>query len=283
MTHPATGHPAPAPGEPGRPPLDTARIAAATAGGPWRVEVVAASPSTNAAVAARAREGEPAGLVVVAEHQTAGRGRLDRTWVTPPRSALTLSALLAPDEVPPARWPWLPLLAGVAVADAVRRTCPVEPALKWPNDVLVGEAKVAGILVERVERADRERGARAVVGIGLNVSTTAAELPVPTATSLQQAAGAPVDRTTLLLALLDELGRWHARWRADRGDAARGLRAAYLDRCGTVGRDVRVELPDGSTLHGTAAGVDADGRLVVEGPLGRRVLGAGDVVHVRPR
>ncbi|QNN54830.1 biotin--[acetyl-CoA-carboxylase] ligase [Nocardioides mesophilus] len=265
-----------------RPPLDRSLLAAATAAAPgsrWRVEVVAESPSTNAEVAARARAGEPEGLVLVAEHQTAGRGRLDRTWVTPARSALTCSVLLAPAEVPAARWPWLPLLTGLAVVEAVRRTTGLEAALKWPNDVLVGDAKVAGILVERVERD--AGGAAAVVGVGLNVSLRSAELPVPTATSLATALGAEVDRTRLLVHLLDTLGEQYDAWRRSAGDAADGLRPAYLSACDTVGRRVRVDLPTGERLEGRAAGVDADGRLQVTTAAGPRVLGAGDVVHVR--
>jgi len=228
----------------------------------------------------RAREGASEGLVVVAEHQTAGRGRLDRSWVTPARSALTMSVLLTPEEVPVARWPWLPLLAGVAVVDAVRRGCGVHAVLKWPNDVLIGPDKVAGVLVERVDRTSRA-AAGAVVGIGLNVSTTRAELPVRTATSLALAAGGPVDRTALLLYVLDALAEHYDPWRVAGGDAARGLRAAYLSVCDTVGRDVRVDLPSGGHTQGRAGGIDGDGRLQVQTGTGLLSLGAGDVVHVR--
>ena len=185
----------------GRPPLDPGEVAAALAGTRWRPEVLAESPSTNAVLAGRVREGAAEGLLVVADHQTAGRGRLDRTWVTPAGAALTFSLLLTPDEVPVVRWPWLPLLTGVAVAEGVRRVAGVEVALKWPNDVLAGpdastgpgRRKVAGNLVERVEGP---RGAGAVVGVGLNVAQTAAELPVDTATSLQLVAGTPVCPST---------------------------------------------------------------------------------------
>ena len=245
----------------------------------WRVEVLERSPSTNAYVAGRASDGEAPGLVVVAEHQTAGRGRLDRSWVTPARAALTFSALLAPDEVPVPRWPWLPLLTGLAVVDGVRRACGVEASLKWPNDVLVGEQKVAGILVERVERPG---GAVAVVGVGVNVSSTAAELPVPTATSLLLAGAVSTDRAVLLAAVLAGLSSRYDAWRAAGGRADAGLRSSYVDACSTIGRQVRVELPVGAPLRGTAVGVDADGRLLVEDASGVHVLGAGDVVHVRP-
>lgn len=233
------------------------------------------SPSTNASVAERARAREPAGLVVVAEHQSAGRGRLGRSWVTPPRTALTLSLLVAPDPVPVARWPWLPLLTGLAVADAVRAATGLSACLKWPNDVLVADRKLAGILAERIER---DGGAVAVVGVGLNVSSRRADLPVPTATSLALEGRPDVDRGDLLVSLLESFTRWYEGWVATGG---RGLRESYVAACSTMGRDVRVDLPDGHSVSGVATGVDEAGRLLVDD--GRQVhpLGAGDVVHVR--
>ena len=257
-----------------RPPLDVARLADARAAGTFRVEVVDALPSTNAVVAQRARAGEPAGLVVVTEHQTSGRGRLDRTWQTPPRAALTFSVLLRP-QVPAAEWPWLPLLAGHALARALRDTGVAAAGVKWPNDVLVGDLKVAGILVERVETAT---GPAAVVGIGLNVSTTVEELPVPTATSVGLALGTEPDRTGLLLAVLAGLRGEYDAWQAGGADE---LRASYAAACVTLGRTVRVELPSGEVLTGPATGIDRGGRLLVRGPRGESAVGAGDVVHVR--
>lgn len=262
-----TGHPPP------RPPLDRDRLAAPPAGRlRYSVEVVDRAPSTNALVAERARAGAAEGLVVVAEHQTAGRGRLDRSWHTPARSALTFSVLLRPDAAPD-RWPWLPLLTGVAVHDAVGGGV----RLKWPNDVLHGDLKLAGILVERVATPT---GPAAVVGVGINVSTTHDELPVPTATSLALA-GHERDRTDLLLELLAELDRVYAVWvRAAADDEL--LRSTYTRRCATVGQLVRVELPSGDSLTGTAVDVDLAGRLVVQSGGTTTVVGAGDVVHVRP-
>jgi len=260
-----------------RPPLDREALAASTR---WRFEVVDESPSTSAEVAARFRDGEQPGLALVAEHQTAGRGRLDRTWVTPARSSLTVSFLLDPAGVPVARWPWLPLLAGVAVAEAVRRSAPdvaAGVALKWPNDVLCHDRKLAGVLLERVEAAGR---AAAVTGIGLNVSQTARELPVPEATSLA-VEGVVVDRTALLLALGDELAGRVAAWTAAGGQPDE-VRASYLRLCSTVGRRVRVQLPGEDTLDGEGVDVDGDGRLLLRTPTGERRIGAGDVVHVRP-
>jgi BirA family biotin operon repressor/biotin-[acetyl-CoA-carboxylase] ligase len=236
------------------------------------VSVLDEAPSTNAVVTERARQGADEGLVVVAEHQTAGRGRLDRSWVTPARSALTFSVLLRP-RVEPARWPWLPLLTGVAVQGAVG----TGTTLKWPNDVLLGERKLGGILVERV---DTPAGPAAVVGVGLNVSTTPDELPVPTATSLA-IAGHDRDRTDLLVEVLAELDRVYAVWAASPGEDAL-LQASYTRRCATIGQLVRVDLPAGETLTGTAVDVDVAGRLVVRSGAETVVVGAGDVIHVRP-
>ncbi|HET6627714.1 MAG TPA: biotin--[acetyl-CoA-carboxylase] ligase [Nocardioidaceae bacterium] len=264
-----------------RPPLDRVALSAALTreGSLWRgIELLQESASTNSVVAERARLGEQSGLVVVAEHQTSGRGRLDRSWVTPPRAALTFSFLVTPDRVPAARWPWLPLLVGIAVSEAVRRVAEVDAELKWPNDVLVAEQKVAGILVERVERVS---GPAAVVGIGLNVSSSADELPVPTATSLALHGARTLDRSVILREVLRAFEALYVQWQAELGDAGRGLLESYVRRCSTLGRQVRVDLPTGEQLHGEAVGIDTDGRLQVRTGSGVRVLGAGDVVHVR--
>jgi BirA family biotin operon repressor/biotin-[acetyl-CoA-carboxylase] ligase len=263
------------PAAPARPPLDVPALQEAAARTGWRVEVLAESPSTNAEVVRRARDGEPPGLAVVAEHQTAGRGRLDRVWVTPARAALTVSLLVSPEPVPTARWPWLPLLTGLAVREAVQGSTGVSCELKWPNDVLVGDRKLAGILVERVERPS---GAVAVVGIGVNVSTTRAELPVDTATSLLLQDAGSLDRGRLLGAVLTAFSQRYDGWRAAGGG---GLRAPYAAACSTLGRPVRAELPTGDVLLGTAVDVDDDGRLVVDDGRMRQALGAGDVVHLR--
>ncbi|HET9423130.1 MAG TPA: biotin--[acetyl-CoA-carboxylase] ligase [Nocardioides sp.] len=262
-----------------RPPLDVARIAGGVgADAGLLVEVVAEAPSTNALVADRAREGAPDGLVVVADHQTAGRGRLDRTWETPAGAALTFSMLLRP-TVPTRSWPWLPLLTGYAVARALIARG-YAAGVKWPNDVLIGEGKVAGILVERV---DTPEGPAAVVGVGLNTGMTAEELPVPTATSLSlEQGGSPApDRVAVLLEVLASIRQAYDAWQLGGEPAAERLATSYAVACVTVGRAVRVDLPDGSVLEGTAEAVDSSGRLVVRTADGPREVGAGDVVHVR--
>jgi BirA family biotin operon repressor/biotin-[acetyl-CoA-carboxylase] ligase len=236
-----------------------------------QVEVVEEAGSTNTLVAERARADGPEGLVILAEHQTAGRGRLDRSWETPARSALTFSVLLRP-TVPGAAWPWLPLLTGYEVSKALR-AAGFDATVKWPNDVLIGERKVAGILVERVETAS---GPAAIVGVGLNVGMTAEELPVPEATSLAVEGEAP-DRTELLGLLLDTLWEGYVAWQEGGEAATRHLAASYAAACSTIGHVVRVDLPSGELLTGTATGVDPAGRLLVDGT----AVSAGDVVHVR--
>ena len=250
-------------------------------GGLWRaVEVTDVTGSTNADLLARAADGAAEGLVLAAESQRAGRGRMDRAWVSPPRAGLTFSLLVRPGTVPPARRGWLPLLAGVAVADAVRVVAGVRAQLKWPNDVLAGAAKLAGILAEA-------SGDAVVVGIGVNVSTGRAELPPPgpgalAATSLAALGLARADREPLLAEILAGFERRYQAWRQAAGEAGRcGLRAEYTQACTTIGRQVRVELPGGQ-LSGLAVGVDPDGRLLVRVPSGSEVpVTAGDVVHLR--
>jgi len=236
------------------------------------VRVVAETGSTNAYVLALAHAGAPEGLVLAADSQTAGRGRLGREWISRPGAALTFSVLLRPAPVPQSTWGWVPLLTGVAVASAVSSVTAVLAALKWPNDVLAGDGKLGGILAERA-------GGAIVVGIGLNVT---GGMPVPTATSLQAQGAATTDRSALLAAILASLGDWYGRWRGSAGNAQScGLRAEYLARCATIGRTVRVDLPGGATLEGTATGVDRAGRLLVASATRVTAVSAGDVVHVR--
>ncbi|MER5333150.1 biotin--[acetyl-CoA-carboxylase] ligase [Micromonospora sp. NPDC002717] len=281
-----------------RPPLSAARLRRALVAphGPWaRLELRVETGSTNADVAEAARAGEPEGLVVVAERQTAGRGRRGRAWQSPARAGIATSVLLRPGEavadrgwppVPQSGYGWLPLLAGVALVEAVARLAELDAGLKWPNDLLIGGAKCAGILAEAVPGDSPAQPPAIVLGIGLNVTLRADELPEhPTglpATSLQLAGAAATDRDPLLRALLRSVADWYGRWRSAGGDAvASGLREAYLAACATIGRQVRVLLPGGEEITGTATGVDADGQLLVTTPTGVRALAAGDVLHLR--
>jgi BirA family transcriptional regulator, biotin operon repressor / biotin---[acetyl-CoA-carboxylase] ligase len=282
----------PAQGAPGRAALDVAAVRRAVVrpGGLWcAVDVLASTGSTNADLLVRAAAAAPEGVVLAAEEQVAGRGRLGRTWVSPPRASLMFSLLVRPHAIAPARRGWLPLLTGVAVAAAVRAVAGVDAQLKWPNDVLVGPAKLGGILAEAA-------GDAIVIGIGLNVSTGSAELPPPgptpggalPATSLRVLTAArpdreAPDREALLIAILSGFERRYQAWVGDAGDPERsGLRAEYTNLCATIGRRVRAEMPGGQLLSGLAEGVEEDGRLVVRVSLDSAVpVAAGDVVHLR--
>lgn len=259
----------------GRPPLNAAALRRALVvpdGLYTDLRVTPETASTNADVAAAARAGAAEGLVVTAESQVAGRGRLGRAWSMPPRSGLAVSVLLRPgDAVSGAKLGWLPLLVGVAAVVAVRRIAEVDAVLKWPNDVLVDGRKLGGILVEMHDGA-------LVAGVGLNVSLKEHELPVPTATSLTLAGAAHGDRDPLLRALLRGLADRYGRWRDAGGDpVASGLREPYLVHCATLGREVRLDLPGGRSVTGTADDIDPDGRIVVDGT----PYAAADVVHLR--
>jgi len=257
-----------------RPPLSQQRLRRALVdSGPWRrLNVVGATTSTNADVAASARAGEAAGFVLVAEEQTAGRGRLDRRWLAPARSGLLLSVLLRP-QPPASTWPLLPFVAGVAVAEAVRSVAGLPAKLKWPNDVLIADRKLGGILTERVEDA-------VVVGIGVNVSLRVDELPTDQATSVAVAGGV-TDREALLKEVLRALARRYDTWH-DADGAASAILPVYRDICATIGEAVVAHLPGGQQVDGTVRAVDDDGRLAIETVDGTRLVSAGDVVHVRP-
>ncbi|MET7884156.1 biotin--[acetyl-CoA-carboxylase] ligase [Streptomyces avermitilis] len=267
-----------------RPPLNAAslRRALVQEGSLWSsLDVVPVTGSTNTDLAARAATLDE-GAVLVAEEQTAGRGRLDRQWTAPARSGLFFSVLLKPSEVPVHRWGWIPLLTGVAVATGLSRAAGADTALKWPNDLLVTvggqERKAGGILAERTG----EDGV--VVGVGINVTLHEDELPVPAAGSLALAGAVSTDRDPLLRAVLRSLERWYGTWREAGGDpAVSGLQEAYAAGCATLGRTVRAELPGGRSLTGEAVAVDGDGRLVLATAEGvQQPVGAGDIVHLRP-
>jgi BirA family transcriptional regulator, biotin operon repressor / biotin---[acetyl-CoA-carboxylase] ligase len=252
-------------------------VPATQATGLWTsVEVVARTGSTNADLL---RRGGPEGQVLVAEEQIAGRGRMGRSWVSQPGAALTFSFLLRPAAVPPARRGWLPLLTGVAVASAVRGATGLDATLKWPNDVLLGGRKLAGILAE-------QSGDFVVIGIGLNVATAPEALPSGAgglrATSLA-IEGVDVSREVLLAGILSQLERWYVAFRENPSAEAAGLLVEYRRLCGTLGRAVRVELPGGQILAGLAEDVDSDGRLLVTEPGTPAPIpvSAGDVIHVR--
>jgi len=243
--------------------------------GPWRVERVAETGSTNADLVARARLGEPAGVVLVADHQTAGRGRLGRAWAAPPGASLLLSVLLRPP-------PGVPLHGATqAVGLAARGACGdvtgVLPALKWPNDLLVGPRKLAGVLAEAV--AEDGRVAAVVVGIGLNVQW-GDDVPSELAerlVALDHLTGGPVDREAVLAAFLDHLTRRVAQWQQAPADLA----ADYRLDLATLGQEVRVDR-GGDMVVGVAVDLTDVGELVVDAGGDLVTVSAGEVVHLRP-
>jgi BirA family biotin operon repressor/biotin-[acetyl-CoA-carboxylase] ligase len=247
--------------------------------GTWDVRRFDEIDSTNAYLHDEARLGAPEGTVAVAEHQLAGRGRMDRRWEAPPGSSLLVSMLFRP-EFDQAELHLLTAAVALAAAEACRQVARVGPVLKWPNDLMVDEAKLAGVLAEAEFSAGGAAGARAravVVGIGLNV-----DWPGPAGvggTCLRDLSGGPVDRHLLLEALLVALSarRGLLDHEAGRREVAAELRA----RCATLGGRVRVELADEAVV-GLAVELDDAGHLVVQTPAGLRTVSVGDVVHLRP-
>lgn len=261
-----------------RRPIDPAEvIERLTDAGRWRIEYSRQTGSTNADLAARAEAGTlESGQVLVTEEQTAGRGRAGRDWQCPAGAGLMFSVAARLPAVPADRRGWIGAVLGLSIVAAMGRVSGVSARLKWPNDVLIDGAKCAGILGELARDV-------LIVGSGINVSLTEAELPRADATSLVLAGGDP-DRATLLAATLDELGGWFDRWEAAAGDVeAAGIRPRYKSACATLGAQVRLLLPAERWVTGRAVDVDPAGGLVLENAAGQRSsYTAGDVVHVRP-
>jgi BirA family biotin operon repressor/biotin-[acetyl-CoA-carboxylase] ligase len=249
------------------------------------VRRLATVDSTNRYLLDVARAGAADGVVAVADHQTAGRGRQGRTWEAPPGSNLLVSVLLRP-RLPAERRPLAGTAVALAVVDAVADRLGVALGLKWPNDLLAPDGrKVAGVLAEAdVGGPTGPAGVAVVVGVGINVNWPADDDAVPpdlvgTATSLRGQLGRPVDRDDLLSALLDALEARAAE--LDTGPGRARLGQDFARRCTTLGTAVRVELADG-VVSGTATSLTPDGHLVVTGDGAPRTVVAGDVIHLRP-
>jgi BirA family biotin operon repressor/biotin-[acetyl-CoA-carboxylase] ligase len=239
-----------------RAPLDETALRAAILGGPeWRtVEVVEETGSTNSDLIERANGGAAiSGAVLIAEHQTAGRGRQGRSWSAAPYAQITMSVAIDTAAVPTGGWGWLPLATGVAIVDTVS-ALGVDAGLKWPNDVLAGGGKLAGILAEV---AAEQRAV--VIGIGLNVSLRGDEVGVDGVTSLAGLGVSAPDRQSVIVRLLGELGRRVDAWRRA-GGADPELIADYRARSLTLGMPVRAVLPGDREIIGVARDVDDQGR-----------------------
>lgn len=246
---------------------------------PFEVRRFATLGSTNSYLLAEARHGAPEGLVAVADHQSAGRGRLGRRWEAPAGSSLLASVLLRP-VLAPEQLHLCTAAVALSAVEACWVVAGVEPSVKWPNDLLVADAKLAGVLAESDAAAPGgpAGSVAVVVGIGCNV-----DWPGPAGaggTSLAEAAGRPVDHEELLGALLDALDRRRRALDSEEGRA--GLAAELRAHCVTLGRRVRVELAVGGPVTGTAVDLAPGGQLVVDTKEGRVTVAAGDVVHLRP-
>jgi BirA family biotin operon repressor/biotin-[acetyl-CoA-carboxylase] ligase len=255
--------------------------------GPYAaVEVVASTGSTNADLLAAANAGASDRTVLIAEEQTAGRGRRSRTWVSPSGSGVYLSVLVRPSNVPPARLGTLSMVAGLALMHAAQQTAEIDAVLKWPNDLLVGpdRGKAAGVLSEVVPDA---AGQAAVVGVGLNVTALPEDIePGPgglAAASFEEVGAKTTDRTALAASFLRAFVEMEAVWRLNDGDVERsGVLTGYREACGTIGQRVRAELPDGTSITGVAVDVDTDGRLLIKLDDGTpKAIAAADVVHLK--
>ncbi|NQW71271.1 MAG: biotin--[acetyl-CoA-carboxylase] ligase [Actinobacteria bacterium] len=265
-----------------RPCLDRGRITALLADVGWTRPdpvVLETTTSTNSEVALLVQSGALEGVCVVAEEQTAGRGRQGRVWVSPPSAGLWMSVLVRPGEVPRSRWGWLSLLAGLAARDAITELGRVPVGLKWPNDLMTtgswpGMRKLGGILSEACGSPDSPSGEAVVIGIGINVTLTPGELPTPQSTSLFVEGGS-VDREALLVAILRHFFARLEQWRAADPVLAGDYRAA----CVTLGRIVDVSMPGGRLERGEAKSIDDDGHLEIFSQGKLVSVTAGDVIH----
>jgi len=244
------------------------------------------TPSTNTAAMALAQKGAENGTVVVAERQTAGRGRLGRSWYSPAGENLYCSVIVrqTASQTRLAEWlSWLPLLSAVAAARAIQAVAALQARLKWPNDILIGQRKLGGVLCE--SNGSRTQGRFVVVGIGINVNTPRNAFPDDLrdlATSLAAEAGHPCDRVALLATLLSEL---EIRIENLSAQQSVDLKREYTKLCSTLGRQVRVSLASGESVEGQADAINPDGslRLIRNGANAGTILDlrAGDVTHVR--
>ena len=276
-----------------------------------RLEFLASTGSTNddlrAAASGAGAAAWPHGSVIVTDDQTRGRGRLGRTWLAPTGKTLAISVLLRPElpggaPLPPEAYGWLPLIAGAAMTEAVRRavdvaasatdgdeedddgTGGVEVVLKWPNDVLVSGYKVCGILSELLPPSTGPGTTGAVVvGAGLNLTLDEHDLPTLTSTSLLLVTGVQPDADAVLADYLSGLLALVRSFTEHGADAAAsGIASRVSDLCGTLGSEVRIELPGDRELVGVAERLDRDGRLIVRDGNGEpQAVAAGDVTHLR--
>jgi BirA family transcriptional regulator, biotin operon repressor / biotin---[acetyl-CoA-carboxylase] ligase len=233
--------------------------------------------STNSEVARLAVQGAEEGLAIVADEQTAGRGRLQRAWSSPKGAGLYFSILLRP-RIAADRWPLITFAAALAVSDALLESARVQTDIKWPNDLLANERKICGILAEAIETPT---GRAVVVGIGINLTNDAFPQGLSgVATSVKQESGEQSERETILAALLSAVDRWYSLLHEP--DGAEKIVAAWTSRS-SYAADKLVQVTNGDeVLQGITRGLESDGALRVETAHGIQLIRAGDVTSVRP-
>ena len=238
-------------------------------------EYLGQTGSTNKDLLARA-EGLPEFFVLATDFQTAGKGRMERSWEASPGSSVMASILLRPQFTQSSGIGWLSLLTALAITRAIS-DLGLAPKIKWPNDVLIAEKKVSGILAEAAINLSS-----VVIGFGININQSRQELPVDTATSLSLENVGAVDRDQLLAAVIENIKQLYLELSDAGGDAtASGLRKAILEMSATVGSEVSVEFPDGNKAFGLASDIDETGRLVVVTQNETLSVSSGDVLHLR--
>ena len=249
-------------------PLDIAEIISALDPGYWRVQHFPLIDSTQRALVSAVIAGSAdAGDVYLAEFQSAGRGRGNRSFESSAGDGMLLSAALGPSMQPESRWGWVPLVVGVAACSAIMKATGIAVTLKWPNDLMIDGAKVGGIIAEKIDQ-------KIIIGIGINCLQGPENLPAPGATSLQIHSTENVDRSHLVSTFLNELQRMVSDWSVKPFP----IENKYRQLCATLEEDVQLLLPDGNTAQGRAAAISTAGALVLAD--GREFV-AADVTHLR--
>ena len=252
--------------------LDAEKISAAISNY-WRVIVTPETTSTQNDLSHRARNGRArSGDICVTEYQSAGRGRLDRTFIAPEKSALLFSIFLEPKRGSN-HWGLLSLIASISVHGAISKVGEISNVtIKWPNDILIAEKKCAGLLSEVVAT---DKGLGVIIGIGINVDMNSEQLPVPTATSLGVESPLVVDRNLLLSEIINRFEAYYRKWESA---ADREILSDYLPLSSTIGRDIEVTMADGQVVAANAQGLTTSGQLVLASG---QIISVGDVRHLR--
>ncbi|MDT7041097.1 biotin--[acetyl-CoA-carboxylase] ligase [Candidatus Nitronereus thalassa] len=246
------------------------------------LHIVTETPSTNTLGLTLAGSGEPHGTVILAEHQTAGKGRLGRTWVSPPHKNIYCSVICRDPRLQP-HLSWIPLATGLALSKAIEEDQKITPSLKWPNDLLIGNKKLGGILCESMNR--EKSTCVIIIGFGINVNADLDDFPQElqeSSTSLSLEKQESCNRNRLLIRIFNQLEKWYDQLALNYLDE---VHAAYSAACSTLGMDVRCVLTETKAIHGRATAIGKEGSLHVT-PLeqdSKKIIEihSADVIHVR--